>query len=99
LELLKEAITKLSSIAVLWDPATGPVQIRAVELAAKELKVKVETIDVPGISNLDDSIFAASSEGVDAILMLSSTVIGASQEYIAGLTLGLRLTHLRHKVD
>jgi putative ABC transport system substrate-binding protein len=26
LQLLKEAIPKLSSIAVLWDPATGPVQ-------------------------------------------------------------------------
>jgi putative tryptophan/tyrosine transport system substrate-binding protein len=28
---------------------------------------------------------------VDAILMLSSAVIGANQEYLAGLTLGLRL--------
>jgi putative tryptophan/tyrosine transport system substrate-binding protein len=91
LELLKEAIPKLSSIAVLWEPATGPVHIKAVEIAAKELKVKVETMDVPGISNLDDAIFAASSKGVDAILMLSSALIGANQEYIAGLTLGLRL--------
>jgi len=91
LELLKEAIPKLSSIAVLWEPATGPVHIKAVEIAAKELKVKVETMDVPGISNLDDAIFAASSKGVDATLMLSSALIGANQEYIAGLTLGLRL--------
>ena len=91
LELLKEAIPMLGSIAVLWEPATGPVHIKAVEIAAKELKVKVDTMDVPGISNLDDAIFSASSKGVDAILMLSSTVIGANQEYIAGLTLGLRL--------
>ena len=42
LELLREAIPKLSSIAVLWDPATGPVQIKSVEKAAEELKVKVE---------------------------------------------------------
>src|SRR2546430_1922749 len=62
LQLLKEAIPKLSSIAVLWDPATGPVQIKGVEIAAEELKVKVEIMDVPGISNLDDSIFAASSK-------------------------------------
>src|SRR5262245_48155179 len=54
LELLKEAMPKLSSVAVLWDPATGPVQIKGVETAAKELKVKVEIMDVPGISNLDD---------------------------------------------
>jgi putative ABC transport system substrate-binding protein len=91
LQLLKEAIPKLSSIAVLWDPATGPVQIKGVETAAEELKVKVEIMDVPGISNLDDSIFAASGKGVDAILMLSSAVIGANAEYLAGLTLGLRL--------
>jgi len=91
LELLKEAMPKLSSVAVLWDPATGPVQIKGVETAAKELKVKVEIMDVPGISNLDDSIFAASGKGVDAILMLSSAVIGANAEYLAGLTLGLRL--------
>jgi len=91
LELLREAIPKLSSIAILWDPATGPVQIKSVENAAKELKVKVEIMEVPGISNLDDSIFTASGKGVDAILMLSSAVIGANQEYIAGLTLGLRL--------
>src|SRR5215831_15551668 len=91
LQLLKEAIPNLSSIAVLWDPATGPVQIKGVEIAAEELKVKVEIMDVPGISNLDDSIFAASGKGVDAILMLSSAVIGANAEYLAGLTLGLRL--------
>jgi putative ABC transport system substrate-binding protein len=91
LELLKEAIPKLSSIAVLWEPATGPVHIKAVEIAAKELNVKVEIMDVPGISNLDDSIFAASGKGVDAILMLSSALIGANAEYLAGLTLGLRL--------
>jgi putative ABC transport system substrate-binding protein len=91
LQLLKEAIPKLSSIAVLWDPATGPVQIKGVEIAAEELKVKVEIMEVPGISNLDDSIFAASGKGVDAILMLSSAVIGGNAEYLAGLTLGLRL--------
>ena len=53
--------------------------------------MKVEIMEVPGISNLDDSIFAASGKGVDAILMLSSAVIGGNAEYLAGLTLGLRL--------
>ena len=92
LELLKEAIPKLSSIAVLWDPATGPFQIKAVELAAKELKVKVETMDVPGISNCNHSIFAASSKGVDAILMLSSTVIGEVKETSRGTYAGTSTT-------
>jgi len=39
LELLKEAMPQLSSVAVLWDPATGLMQRNGVEIAGKELNV------------------------------------------------------------
>jgi ABC-type uncharacterized transport system substrate-binding protein len=90
LELLKEVMPQLGRVAVLWDPATGPVQIRAVESAGKLLNVKLEILEVRS-ANLDDSIVAAGSKGVDALLMTSSPVFGANPERIAGLTLGLRL--------
>jgi len=90
LELLKEVMPQLSRVAVLWDPATGPVQIRAVESAGKLLNVTLEILEVRS-ANLDDSIVAAGSKGVDALLMTSSPVFGANPERIAGLTLGLRL--------
>jgi putative ABC transport system substrate-binding protein len=35
LELLKAAVLGLTRVAVLWDPQTGPVQVRAVEAAAQ----------------------------------------------------------------
>jgi putative ABC transport system substrate-binding protein len=41
LELLKEAMPQLSRVAVLWDPATGPMQMKGVEIAGKELNVKL----------------------------------------------------------
>jgi putative ABC transport system substrate-binding protein len=91
LELLKEAMPQLSSVAVLWDPATDPMQKSAVEIAGKELNVKLEIMEVPGLPYLDDSILAASSKGVDAILMLSSPVFGTNPERVAGLTVGTRL--------
>jgi putative ABC transport system substrate-binding protein len=90
LELLKEVMPQLGRVAVLWDPATGPVQIKAVESAGKLLNVKLEILEVRS-ANLDDSIVAAGSKGVDALLMTSSPVFGANPERIAGLTLGLRL--------
>jgi putative ABC transport system substrate-binding protein len=34
LEALKEAVPKISSVAVFWDSSTGPTQIRAIEAAA-----------------------------------------------------------------
>jgi putative tryptophan/tyrosine transport system substrate-binding protein len=91
LELLKEVLPHLTKIAVLWDPATGPVQIKAVESAGKLLNVELEILEVRGATNLNESIVAAGSKGVDALLMTSSPVFGANPERIAGLTLGLRL--------
>jgi putative ABC transport system substrate-binding protein len=91
LELLKEAMPQLSSVAVLWDPATDPMQKSAVEIAGKVLHVKLEIIEVPGLPYLDDSILAAKGKGVDAILMLSSPVFGTNPERVAGLTVGTRL--------
>jgi putative tryptophan/tyrosine transport system substrate-binding protein len=91
LELLKEAMPQLARVAVLWDPATGTVQMKAVESAGKLLNVKLEILEVRGTANLDDSILAAGRKGVDALLMLSSPVFGTNPERIAGLTFGLRL--------
>jgi putative tryptophan/tyrosine transport system substrate-binding protein len=91
LELLKEAMPQLSRVAVLWDPATGPMQMKGVEIAGKELNVKLEIVEVPGLPNLDDAILAASSKGVDAVLMLSSPVFGTNPERVAGLTVGARI--------
>jgi putative ABC transport system substrate-binding protein len=91
LELLKEAMPQLSRVAVLWDPATGPMQMKGVEIAGKELNVKLEIVEVPGLPNLDDAILAASSKGVDAVLMLSSLVFGTNPERVAGLTVGARI--------
>jgi putative tryptophan/tyrosine transport system substrate-binding protein len=91
LELLKDVMPQLASVAVLWDPATGTVQPKAVASAAELLNVKLEILEVRGAANLDDSILAAGRKGVDALLMLSSPVFGSNPERIAGLTLGLRL--------
>jgi putative ABC transport system substrate-binding protein len=91
LELLKEAMPQLSSVAVLWDPSTGPMQRNGVEIAAKELNIKLEIFEVSGLANLDDAILAASGKGLDAILMLASPVFGTNPERVAALTVGARL--------
>jgi putative ABC transport system substrate-binding protein len=91
LELLKEAIPGLAKVAVLWDPATGAVQMKAIESAGKLLSVELEVFQVRGMGNLDDAILNAGKKGADALLMLSSPVFGSNPQRIAGLTLGLRI--------
>ena len=82
---------QLTKVAVLWDPATGRMQMKGVEIAGKAMNIKLEILEVRASANVDDSIIAASRKGVDAILMLSSPLFGTNPQHLAGLTLGLRL--------
>jgi putative ABC transport system substrate-binding protein len=91
LELLKEAMPQLTKVAVLWDPGTGTVQMKAIESAGKLLNVTLEVHEVRSIANRDQAILDARQKGPDALLMLSSPLFGTNPQYLAGLTLGLRM--------
>jgi putative tryptophan/tyrosine transport system substrate-binding protein len=87
LELLKEAIPGLSSVALLWDPATGPTQLEAVKGAGQLLNVGLGVVEVRAIGDLKGA-FAAAGEGKpDAIIILSSPIFGTNPKLIADLTL------------
>ena len=52
LELLKETMPALSSVVMLWDPATGPIQREAVEAAGRLMNVKLEVMEIRAIAEL-----------------------------------------------
>jgi hypothetical protein len=58
------------------------VQLRAIEAAAHTLKLKLETMEVHGPTDLEKSVLSAKQRGVDALLFLSSPFIGATQNYL-----------------
>lgn len=91
LELLKEAVPEVANVGVLWDPATGRVQLRAVEAAAQTLKLKLETMEVRGPGDLEGLILSAKQRGVGALLFLSSPFIGSNTKLLADLALAQRL--------
>jgi putative ABC transport system substrate-binding protein len=91
LQLLQEAVPRLSSVAALWDPATGPYQLKAIEEAAALLKLNLRILEVRGPADLDGAFLAAAQSKVDALLILSSPVFGANSKRVADLTLGHRL--------
>jgi putative ABC transport system substrate-binding protein len=87
LELLKEAIPALSSAVILWDPATGPVQLDAVQAAGRLLNVKLEVVEVRAIAELTRAFETADERRPHAILILSSPIFGTNPKFIAELTL------------
>jgi putative tryptophan/tyrosine transport system substrate-binding protein len=66
-ELLKEAVPRLSQVAVLWN-STNPVAptfVNEVQAAARALRVKVELADVRNVTEVDSAfaVIAASTAG------------------------------------
>jgi putative tryptophan/tyrosine transport system substrate-binding protein len=90
LELLKETVPQLTSVGVFWDPATGTMQLKAVEAAAQTLKLKLEIFELRGRPD-EGAVQSAKQRGVGALLFLSSPFIGANTKFLAGLVLEQRL--------
>jgi putative ABC transport system substrate-binding protein len=91
LELIKDALPALLSAVVLWDPATGPTQLNAVETAGRLLNVKLKVAEIRGIGELE-GVFATVAEGrPDAMVILSSPVFGTRPELVAQLALAYHI--------
>jgi putative ABC transport system substrate-binding protein len=91
LQLLKEAIPTLSSAVVLWDPATGSVQLEAVKAAGKLLQVALEVVETRAIAELQPAFEAAGERRPDAVIILSSPIFGTEPKLIAQLALSHRI--------
>jgi len=87
LELMKEALPRLAKISVLWDPATGFRQLRAIEQVAGVMNLEVSIVEVRALAELDAGMAAASRNSPDALVMLSSPIIGGSYQALANFTL------------
>ncbi len=87
MEMLVESNPKLSRTAVLWDPATGPVQVEAVRKAGGTLNVQLDITDVRQPSDFDAAFSMASQHGSGAMVMLSSPLIADNVQTLAALAL------------
>ena len=87
LELLQEAIPGLSKIAMLWDPVSGAEQAEAVRANALDLRLDLKTLEVRSPGQIENAFKAARSEGVDALLVLSSPLFGNRPNLLADLAL------------
>jgi ABC-type uncharacterized transport system substrate-binding protein len=84
LELLKEIVPKLSSVAVLGSsPGPGNAQnLKETELAAGALGVKIQYLDVLGPKDIETAFRVASKARADAVLVLSSAVISSQRTQV-----------------
>ena len=93
IELLKEAVHRLSRVAVFINPS-DPAQVAIydeVEAAAKTLRVRFQRIGVRHVADLDGAFAAALSTRADALLVYPLSIAPADVQRIAEFALRNRL--------
>ncbi len=91
IELLLECMPKLSRIALMWDPTTGPVQVDALNRTAAALNMQTDLLEVRVRGDYTGAFAVAKDRGAGAVIMLSSPLVPASAKELADLSLHYRL--------
>jgi putative ABC transport system substrate-binding protein len=93
LELLKEIVPKLSRVAVLGS-STNPGNadtLRELEVAAQELKVKLQYLDILNPNDIETAFRAAGKERAGAVILLSNSILTSQRRQIIDLAVKSRL--------
>jgi putative tryptophan/tyrosine transport system substrate-binding protein len=89
LELLKETVSKLSRVAVLWSG--GGNQWRAIQAAARELRLPLHSMEIRSDADFEGAFKEAIKARSGALTVTASTVFSANQKRIADLATKNRL--------
>jgi putative ABC transport system substrate-binding protein len=92
LELLKEAVPKLSRVAVLYEAGNrnSILQLNEVQTAARVLGLTVETWEVRDADDFE-KVFALNKERPDGLYVFGGPLMYANRKRIAGFALKSRL--------
>jgi ABC-type uncharacterized transport system substrate-binding protein len=93
LELLKEAVPKLTRVAMLWNPAnpTNPIQLKDTQDAAPSLGITVLAVEVKGSADLERAFAAIKKDGAGGLLVPGDPMFGSHRKRILDFAAKSRL--------
>ena len=102
LELLKEAVTGLSRVGVLWDAvgAGSANSFKEYDMAARALKIPLQSLEVRGPNpNLDGAFQAATKDRVSALITITGGLFNLYTKRIAELAIKNRLPSMNERSE
>jgi ABC-type uncharacterized transport system substrate-binding protein len=92
-ELLKEAVPKLSSVAVLWNPDEpgNASNFKETEVAAQSLRLKLLSLGLRISDDLDNALQAATRDRAGALIIIRSPAYTSTGERIVDFAAKNRL--------
>ena len=85
LELLKEAVSKLSYVGVVWNPGNfgQREQFKETEGAAKTLELKLQSVELERLGDLENAFAAITKERPSGLLVFRSPIVTIHAKRIA----------------
>jgi putative ABC transport system substrate-binding protein len=72
LELLKEAVPRVSRVAFLWNPDHPDNELREAQRAAQSFDVRLQLVEMRGSGDLENAFRAVTQAGCDGLYVVSS---------------------------
>jgi putative ABC transport system substrate-binding protein len=72
IEVLKEAVSKISRVAVIWSTRQDGNELREIERAARHLGVKIQAVKIKDPNKFQSAYMAMIKERADALIILHS---------------------------
>jgi putative tryptophan/tyrosine transport system substrate-binding protein len=91
LQILAEAVPRLSRVGVLWDPSTGGYQRAAAEPSAARMGIALDLRSADTPADVESAVRTLAADGVGALLILSSPLFAANTGAIAAMAETARL--------
>jgi len=93
LQLIKEAVPKVSRVAVLWNQGSqmAPLMVREAEVAARALQLQVQSVGVRGADEFEGAFAAMKKERASAVVVLADPDSFLHQKQLAELAARSRL--------
>jgi putative ABC transport system substrate-binding protein len=91
LELLKETIPKLSRVAIVSDPQSLPLELKATEAAARLLELQFTSLAVRGLNELEKAFQSSANSRADAVIITASGFFNTNRTTLVELAAKYRL--------
>jgi len=93
LELLKEAVAKLTRVAALFNPTNGTshLELREMQAAARTLNVELRSVEVSTPNTMEIAFGAVMRENAEAFVVLTDGLLFSERKAIADLAAKHRL--------
>jgi putative tryptophan/tyrosine transport system substrate-binding protein len=101
LELLKEAIPKLSRVAVIRNPgmSTAAQALKDAQIAAQSLKLTIQPLEVQGPNDLEGVFAAAKKARAEGMIVVGDPVTFTHRRRVADLALKNRIATIHGQIQ